>query len=1203
MSPLIETALKREIDAQSRARGRAYADQGHVKFWEISPGGRELEADVDGTYEYSVHITLAWSANGLLKSFSGSCSCPVSFDCKHVAAAMFAADDVGAFVGVTESDTMRNSKSGGWADRRPDHRAGHSYGKPVSDWNSPEALKKQLAQYDELIPNLAAAGKASAQVSGTKPPGPELDHHLRNWLSAYRPEFAFSRFTSPKPNDYPPGVKDRVRYIVNQDRDRLVVHPVKVSVRKDGSRTPGRADYYNHGNMKLDQPPLFVRPIDVRIFRLFRGAPRAPLGLNLEITDDSDGQTLFQLLLESGRAYWEHEDGLLLSLGNPRAGEVTWRDMGEEQHLMVRTSENAWIKPLPLTPPWYLDADTGQCGLLENELSPAEVKWLASAPPVPAKVADQVLTAMEKAGIELPKPRAVTQERVTDIAPVPVLTLGALKARRAQYTLFRSYQMPFMANEIAPLLRVSFEYDGQHIAADAPDTITRHTGEAHLQVIERNAGLEAQHLQRLLDLADDHFFFPISFLDGEIELADQEPLDLILWPFNGANPDAPEGGALETLDFLEHAVPQLESEGWKVIVEPSWPCQLFDGTVEIHAGVGQQDNDWFSLALNFEVDGQLFDLLPALAEVVESLDEQALEDEERLQAELAGRRLNARLSDGRYARLPVEPLIPALRLIRDLNHKMHAAQAGTLRELADALAGCGVAFDGGDRLIELGARLSALAKHSQSCTGAAHTNLPAPPETFKGELRPYQSTGMAWMLALAGTGFGGVLADDMGLGKTVQTLAFLASRLAHQKHQVPTPLPCLLVVPTSLVSNWRREAARFVPDLRVLALHGPDRKDEFKAIGEHDLVITTYPLLHRDHKVLFAQDYDIVILDEAQNVKNPTSQAAKLIREVSARQRLALTGTPMENNLEELWCLFDWLIPGLLGNRKSFSETFRKPIEKERNLGRRVVLSKRIAPFLLRRTKDQVVTDLPSRTEMVETVQLTGGQRALYETVRATMHERVRQALSKKGLASSKITVLDALLKLRQACCDPQLLKLESAQKVTTSAKRSRLVEMLESLIAEGRRVLVFSQFVEMLRLIEADIKAQGWDYLMLTGQTKNRGDLVDAFQAGKAPLFLISLKAGGVGLNLTAADTVILYDPWWNPAIERQAMDRVHRIGQDKPVFVHRLIAEGTVETRIAEMQARKQALMDSVFDPEATGTLDMSEEEILSLFAPIQE
>lgn len=270
------------------------------------------------------------------------------------------------------------------------------------------------------------------------------------------------------------------------------------------------------------------------------------------------------------------------------------------------------------------------------------------------------------------------------------------------------------------------------------------------------------------------------------------------------------------------------------------------------------------------------------------------------------------------------------------------------------------------------------------------------------------------MLALSDTGFGGILADDMGLGKTVQTLAFIASRKQSREqateqaiqsgsdHPPPQRLPYLLVVPTSLVSNWSREAARFVPGLTVLALHGPDRKQSFDQIAQHDLVITTYPLLHRDSDILFAQEYDTVILDEAQHVKNPASQVAKLIRQINARQRLALTGTLMENNLEELWCLFDWLIPGLLGNRKSFADQFRKPIEKEKNLNRQVVLSKRIAPFIMRRTKDQVATDLPPRTEIIETVQLTGPQRALYETVRSTMHERVRKALAQKGLPAAK---------------------------------------------------------------------------------------------------------------------------------------------------------------------------------------------------------
>jgi superfamily II DNA or RNA helicase len=1077
-----------------------------------------------------------------------------------------------------------------------------------------------------------AAATAPAHTANT------ANTAIQDWLKQYETDYAPRLKNPPTPtNDYPPNIKDRIRYIVNQNHNGVTVHPVKVMVRKDGSRSPGGAYYYNHGNANLESPPRFVLPIDVQILRLLRGAPRNPIGSDVLITDDEQGQALFELLLQTGRAHWAHEDGVQLRLAKPRKGEFAWRDLGEAQALMVRLQAEGegegegetWVEPLAMTPPGYFDPETGDCGRLETSLAPVKVKWLANAPAVPAEDTEQMVEAMSTLDPDLPRPKAIAQEHVDDIKPTPVLTLGAIGAREQnRYMLFSSHDLPFDREEIAPCLRLSFDYGGQRINADNDERYIRHVADGQLQRIKRHLKLERTFLRRLVDDAEIYDFYPAAMLDDEADLDTHEPNDLVLWPFDSSDPLAETGGGLEALDFMEQVLPVLREAGWVVVFDDSWPIPMFEGTPQIMAGLGEQDNNWFSLALNYEVDGQEFDLLPVLTKLVNSLDEQTLENDEALQAALAGRRFNVRLKDGRYARLPIDPLIPALRCIRDLNQQVHTAQATSLRDLADALSGSGIPFNGGEQLLELGSRLRALAQYNIAPEVTVDPSLsPALPPSFEGDLRPYQRIGMAWLLALADTGFGGVLADDMGLGKTVQTLAFLATR-KHNQQQVQTrvqvsndtapdkttpaetapdedtpALPCLLVVPTSLVSNWQREAKRFVPDLRVLALQGPDRHEGFSLINQHDLVITTYPLLHRDHHVLFEHDYDTVLLDEAQAVKNPTSQAAKLIREVKARQRIALTGTPMENNLEELWCLFDWLIPGMLGSRKSFSDNFRKPIEKENNVKRQTLLSRRISPFILRRTKDQVVTDLPPRTEMVENVQLVGAQRGLYETVRATMHKRVREALNKKGLAASKITLLDALLKLRQACCDPQLLKVDSARKVTTSAKRARLMELLESLMAEGRRVLVFSQFVEMLRLIETDIKAQGWDYLMLTGQSKKRGDLVDAFQSGKANIFLISLKAGGVGLNLTAADTVILYDPWWNPAIERQAMDRAHRIGQDKPVFVHRLIAEGTVETRIAEMQARKQALMDSVFDPEATGTMDMSEEEILSLFAPITD
>jgi SNF2 family DNA or RNA helicase len=294
--------------------------------------------------------------------------------------------------------------------------------------------------------------------------------------------------------------------------------------------------------------------------------------------------------------------------------------------------------------------------------------------------------------------------------------------------------------------------------------------------------------------------------------------------------------------------------------------------------------------------------------------------------------------------------------------------------------------------------------------------------------------------------------------------------------------------------------------------------------------------------------------------------------------------------------------PGLLGDRKRFQTLFRTPIEKHGDAAAQARLNRRLRPFLLRRTKDEVAAELPPKTEILERVDLPKPQQALYETVRSAMDARVREAIGARGLAAARITVLDALLKLRQVCCDPGLVKTEAARSVTDSGKRARLRELLGALVAEGRRVLVFSQFVEMLRLIEADLTAAGIAHLTLTGQTKNRAEVLDAFARGDAPVFLLSLKAGGVGLNLTEADTVILYDPWWNPAVERQAMDRTHRIGQDKPVFVHRLVAAGTVEEKILDMQARKQALADALFDDSGATSENLLDEATLQdLFAPL--
>jgi SNF2 family DNA or RNA helicase len=409
------------------------------------------------------------------------------------------------------------------------------------------------------------------------------------------------------------------------------------------------------------------------------------------------------------------------------------------------------------------------------------------------------------------------------------------------------------------------------------------------------------------------------------------------------------------------------------------------------------------------------------------------------------------------------------------------------------------------------------------------------------------------------------------------------------------------VCPTSLVPNWKAEAARFAPGLRVHVSHGLKRKASFDRIGAHDIVITTYPLLARDKEMLLSQPFHLAILDEAQQIKNAQTQAARVVTQLKAEHRLCLTGTPLENHLGELWSLFHFLMPGFLGDAKTFRQLYRTPIEKQGDELRRASLVRRLRPFILRRVKEQVAAELPAKTEIVVPVELEGAQRDLYETVRTAMDERVRAEIAARGLMQSQIVVLDALLKLRQICCDPRLLKLDAARKVHDSAKLDALLELLDELLQGGHRVLLFSQFTSMLELVEQALTKRAIRYVKLIGDTRDRAKPVKAFQSGEAPLFLISLKAGGTGLNLTAADTVIHYDPWWNPAVENQATDRAHRIGQDKPVFVYKLIVSGSVEEKIAQLQEKKAALVKGVLGEGAATGAALTADDIRVLFEPI--
>jgi SNF2 family DNA or RNA helicase len=474
------------------------------------------------------------------------------------------------------------------------------------------------------------------------------------------------------------------------------------------------------------------------------------------------------------------------------------------------------------------------------------------------------------------------------------------------------------------------------------------------------------------------------------------------------------------------------------------------------------------------------------------------------------------------------------------------------------------------------------------------------PPSLQAELRPYQQQGLNWLQFLRTHSLGGILADDMGLGKTLQTLAHIqiekdAGRLSE---------PALIIAPVSLLGNWQREAARFCPQLRCLVLHGKDRHEVADQLHEVDLVIAPYSLLQRDRDRWLQATWHLVVLDEAQNIKNASTQAAQVASQLQTRHRLCLSGTPMENHLGELWSLFHFLMPGFLGSQARFTTLFRTPIEKQGDPERLHQLRARITPFMLRRTKALVAKELPPKVETVMPVELSGKQADLYETIRLGMEKTVREALSRQGLAKSQIMILDALLKLRQVCCDPRLVPLAAAAKVKTSAKLEQLMTLLPEMLAEGRRILLFSQFTSMLTLIEAELKKRQIPWVKLTGQSQKRDALIEQFTSGQVPLFLISLKAGGVGLNLPQADTVIHYDPWWNPAAETQATDRAHRIGQTQSVWVLKLVAQGTIEERILALQERKAALAEGMYSGSVARKAPLfTEGDLAELLKPLSD
>jgi superfamily II DNA or RNA helicase len=1024
-----------------------------------------------------------------------------------------------------------------------------------------------------LIAARGRSGAASAPVPiappmrPAPPPEPVLSPVLAAWLETVEPAAA------EDPEAYPAGMRHRILYLLDVEAERglLRVAGATGQMRKDGTLGDFRTMSLQRGAASTRYHRPSDRYILARIFPLtLTDSAPAP---------DNDAATVLRRILATGRARWITATGAALREGPPAEGRIVWR-LEEDGAQRAALELPPGVFGFALPDPWYADPATGCLGPVRTGLPDAMAAALLRAPPVPPEAAVRFGAELAKRApaLALPKPAEIAAPEPLQGVPAPhlLLTMTTVSIRVGRFwagTVPRDLRQVLEQSLDVPVARLFHRYGPVRVPhrPHAPPRTLSHDGK--LYRLQRDTRGERAAANRLTEGA----MMPMGEGLPGYHTEDSDNA------FVAESSD-------EWIGFLMDEAPELRAAGWQVEIAEDFPIRIVHPDGGIAPRLSETTGiDWLELELGVMLDGQRVDIVPTLAGLIAEGASRLM-----LQRQDDGSLL-VQLPDGRLLALDMAVIRPILAALVELfartgldpaERKVRFSRLDAA-ELAELEARAGLAFQGGESLRALGQRLRA--------AGGAIPPV-ALPATFHGELRPYQAEGVAWLQFLAAEGMGGVLADDMGLGKTVQTLAHLA--IEHAAGRLDRP--ALIVCPTSLIPNWLREAARFTPHLRVLALHGPTRKARFGEIAQHDLVLTTYPLLARDKEALSAPEWHSVILDEAQAIRNPEAETTKQARLLKARQRFCLSGTPMQNHLGELWSVFDFIAPGFLGSAQQFRARYRTPIEKHGDTARQAALHRRVKPFLLRRTKAEVVRDLPPKTEILEDVELEAGQRSIYESVRLAMHERVREAIAAQGLARSGIVILDALLKMRQACCDPRLLKLDAAKGAKAgSAKLDRLLDLLATLKEEGRRAIVFSQFTSMLALIQPRLDEAAIPYVLLTGDTRDRDTPVKRFQAGEVPVFLISLKAGGVGLNLTAADTVIHYDPWWNPAVEDQATDRAHRIGQDKPVFVHRLRALGTIEEKMEVLKDRKRALVAAVMDAEHAGALKLTEEDVEALFA----
>ena len=841
---------------------------------------------------------------------------------------------------------------------------------------------------------------------------------------------------------------------------------------------------------------------------------------------------LLDALIESGQARW-HAGGKRLIKGETRFFASTAAAALPPRSAVIVADTGAW----------YVDATTGAVGRvrIQPKAAPPPPVFVAPAPPPPPP----------KRRIE---PTSVAEQVIVDRPMTPVVRLTRLPCPDE-----------FGRMKQCDALLLEFDYDGASVPFDDDRQFVRVNTAYGPVFARRDKAAETA----ALDAIRQDGLVQMRIATGKSEKG------RMVFVYRG--PDSAEAWQA----FMAERLAALQAMGWRNQVDKDFGPRMVESVGQYDLKVSDASQGSFSLDFGIEIDGIRHPLLPILMRLH---DRGGMENARILNGEVV-----ASLDDGRVLKLPADRIARLLAVIEDMIDSASRTTGDTL-VLDEGAAHS--ALDLEDVLTTRWQDGSAIAANVARFRAVAEMPEAIVPASFKAELRPYQQQGVNWLQHLRANDLGGLLADDMGLGKTAQTIAHLAIEEAAGR----LDRPALVIVPTTLVPNWSAELARFAPHLRVVVLHGLDRHERRRDLTGVHVVITTYTVLTRDIEDMVALPWHMVVLDEAQAIKSASSKATIAVCRLDTRHRLCLSGTPIENHLGELWSQFAFLMPGLLGTRKAFSRRFRTPIEKDGDPVRRRQLATRIQPFILRRTKSAVATELPPKHTILRRITLAPEQRELYETIRAAMHAKVADGIAARGVGQSHILVLDALLKLRQVCCDPRLLKLPTG--APGSSKLDDLLEMVTEMIAEGRRILLFSQFTSMLDLMKPALTEAGVPFVELRGDTADRAEPVRSFEAGEVPLFLISLKAGGRGLNLTSADTVIHYDPWWNPAVEDQASDRAHRIGQTKSVFVYKLIAADTVEERIVDLQERKAALATLALSADGMALPAMDADDIDFLF-----